>query len=75
MGDPPRKEFCNVTKCSTFDFETKPINLSEPLCQAYRGLACNDVLGDQYVFVQPSLSQNDIEKKLRDAFLVISQSK
>jgi receptor tyrosine kinase-like orphan receptor 1 len=49
-------------------------NFSEPLCQAYTGETCKAYMANEYVFVQPPYSQSDIEKMLRDAFLVISQS-
>ncbi|KAL3271515.1 hypothetical protein HHI36_021994 [Cryptolaemus montrouzieri] len=51
-----------------------PVNLSEPFCQIYRGERCKDLLNGKYVFVQPPFTQKDIEDKLNNAFLVISQS-
>lgn len=71
----------------TFDLEFSPTgeltptqqqatvpNVTEPFCQKYKGERCKDLLGGKYVFIQPLLTQKDIEDKLNNAFLVISQS-
>ncbi|KAK9880670.1 hypothetical protein WA026_011907 [Henosepilachna vigintioctopunctata] len=50
------------------------VNLSEPFCQIYHGERCKDLLHGKYVFVQPPYTQQAIEDKLNNAFLVISQS-
>lgn len=47
----------------------------EGICQTYKGQQCAKFLQDQSVFVPPHLTQEDIEKKLTEAFRVISYSK
>lgn len=55
--------------------ENAPIyNSSEPFCQRYTGRRCKQYLANEYVFVQPPYTQKEIEEKLDDAFLVVSQS-
>lgn len=55
--------------------ENAPIyNSSEPFCQRYTGRRCKQYLANEYVFVQPPYTQKEIEDKLDDAFLVVSQS-
>lgn len=55
--------------------ESSPIyNSSEPFCQRYTGRRCKQYLANEYIFVQPPYTQKEIEDKLDDAFLVVSQS-
>lgn len=53
-----------------------PVKLSnESFCQKYHGKRCKDYLEHMTVFVQPPYTQDEIEEKLDNAFIVISQSK
>lgn len=49
-------------------------NASEKFCQRYKGSRCKDFLENRYVFIQPPYSQDAIEAKVENAFVVISQS-
>ncbi|XP_076256712.1 tyrosine-protein kinase transmembrane receptor Ror-like isoform X2 [Rhynchophorus ferrugineus] len=49
-------------------------NGSEPFCQIYRGEVCKNFLANQYVFVQPPYTMEEIESKLFNAFVVILRS-
>ncbi|KAF2880458.1 hypothetical protein ILUMI_25706 [Ignelater luminosus] len=49
-------------------------NISQPFCQLYEGSTCKNYLENKYVFVQPPYTQRNIETKLENAVLVVSQS-
>lgn len=53
---------------------TLTYNASERFCQRYKGTRCRQFLEDSFVFVQPPYSQEAIEAKVENSFLVISQS-
>lgn len=64
---------------STSLFEKTPTppliyNSSVPFCQKYTGDTCKTFLGNKHVFVQPPFTQEDIEAKVVDAWVVVSQS-
>jgi len=47
----------------------------EPTCQIYRGQRCLELIGNKSVYIPAGVSQQIIESKLTQAFLVVSQSK
>ncbi|KAF5286190.1 hypothetical protein FQA39_LY16360 [Lamprigera yunnana] len=56
-----------LTNMSAYD-------LTQPFCQMYEGDTCKDYLYGKLVFVQPPYTQTNIELKLENAVLVVSQS-
>lgn len=53
------------------------INFQMPtgICQVYNGTTCMDYLSQQYVFIPPNLSLNELEERLKAAYGVIKESK
>ncbi|KAK5638287.1 hypothetical protein RI129_012582 [Pyrocoelia pectoralis] len=49
-------------------------DVTQPFCQTYEGNTCKEYLGGKLVFVQPPYTQENIEAKLEQAVLVVSQS-
>lgn len=70
----PKIEFENVATAKNVD--KAPLKLAdESFCQPYRGKRCKEYLSNQNVFVQPPYTQDEIEEKLENAFIVVSRSK
>ncbi|KAM7353618.1 tyrosine-protein kinase transmembrane receptor Ror [Cochliomyia hominivorax] len=45
------------------------------ICQVYNGTTCLNYLSQQYVFIPPNLSLNELEERLKAAYGVIKESK
>lgn len=58
---------------ATPDQQYIPENLS--FLQAYTGQACAEYVGNQSVYILPQFTQQELEKKLMEAFRVIEFSK
>ena len=54
--------------------QLKPDARGRGQCQPYMGTACSSYVGNEYVYISESLTQNYIEQKLTSAFSVISKS-
>lgn len=66
----------NMFESPTLKVQKLPsYNASVPFCQLYKGNTCKKYLDNYYVFIQPPYTQEDIEAKLENAVLVVSQSK
>uniref|UniRef100_A0A1Y1M7M7 receptor protein-tyrosine kinase n=1 Tax=Photinus pyralis TaxID=7054 RepID=A0A1Y1M7M7_PHOPY len=49
-------------------------DVTQPFCQTYQGTTCREYLDGKLIFVQPPYTQENIEIKLEQAVLVVSQS-
>ncbi|XP_037813776.1 tyrosine-protein kinase transmembrane receptor Ror [Lucilia sericata] len=45
------------------------------ICQLYNGTTCINYLAQQYIFIPPNLSLNELEERLKAAYGVIKESK
>ncbi|XP_032595238.1 tyrosine-protein kinase transmembrane receptor Ror isoform X1 [Drosophila grimshawi] len=56
-------------------YENNGFHQSSGICQLYTGTICQDFLKNAHVFIDPNVTINDLEERLKAAYGVIKESK